>query len=314
MSSPRPQAPQAACGDAWGVVMTTQSTRSFSSGRPRNTASRAVADVKASQPKGRVYHFAYLMRARDGRRLLPHQVRDATPALMIFDILRMQGYAYGSTILNYPMPRGTPTIEVDHTFLGRRDLLLLAGRPPMDDENWPLKRGLARSHTSLEDKVFASLRPCFREVARSHVWLADAFARACPRAVFEKASITFRQNAGASYLYTNSPDTWPKAADEDATAAYMVFQPEIWPGGPDVLAAFAMGGTETLGWAHLLRTRFAHLVGVPGFVMAEMITTPPPESTSDLSFVDEWRVEILTGEKPVPVDGPTSSDPRRAIG
>jgi hypothetical protein len=285
--------------------MSTQTTRT-THGRPRTSVARAVTDIKETLQNGRIYHFAYMIRPREGRKLLPHQVRDSVAAMLTTNVLHTQGFGCSIPIFNYPMPYGTPTIEVDDSFLRRQDLLLLTGRPPMDDENWPLKRGMARSHTSLEEKVFAVLRPYFHECARSHVALAAPFIRVCPPAVVEKSKIEFFQNGGASYRrFAGGPEGWCKPEHERTTAAYMIFEPETWPGGPKLLALFAMGGPETLGWAHIIHSRFSHLVCVPGFVMAEMITTPAPDWMSDLSFVDEWQVELLSGDSPItPNPGP----------
>ena len=92
------------------------------------------------------------------------------------------------------------------------------------------------------------------------------------------------------------------------TAAYLVHLPEVWAGGPALLAAFGMGGTETLGWARLLATRYSHLLCTEAFVMAEIDTGELPPEPHDLSFVDTWTVNMLT-EVPERKE-PARSEPR----
>jgi hypothetical protein len=38
--------------------------------------------------------------------------------------------------------------------------------------------------------------------------------------------------------------------------------------------------------------------------MAEIITTELPERAADLSFVDQWRVELLSGSRPICINQP----------
>src|SRR6185503_1572604 len=80
------------------------------------------------------------------------------------------------------------------------------------------------------------------------------------------------------------------------SAAFMIFEPEAWPGGPGLLAACGMGGTETLVWAYVLRPRFSHLVGQCRFVMAKIIEQDLPEQPLTMDFANSWDIRLLTGQ------------------
>jgi hypothetical protein len=43
----------------------------------------------------------------------------------------------------------------------------------------------------------------------------------------------------------------------------------------------------------LLRTKYPHLLEVPGFTMAEISAGDLPSRPLDLSFADSWQVELL---------------------
>jgi hypothetical protein len=77
------------------------------------------------------------------------------------------------------------------------------------------------------------------------------------------------------------------------TAVYLAYLAHAWPGGPGLLAAFGIGGTETLGWCYLLATRFRELVCTVPFVMAEIEAKEPPGRPHTIDFVDGWNVRLL---------------------
>jgi hypothetical protein len=59
-----------------------------------------------------------------------------------------------------------------------------------------------------------------------------------------------------------------------------------------------MGGTDSLIWSHLLRTKFHHEVKLdrPKIIMAEIKTRKIPEKTNSLSFADDWETKVLLNE------------------
>lgn len=265
--------------------------------RPQSREVRFFAHLREVMPSKQFFRFSYYVPRKKGRPSLPHQLRDGDAALELSEVLRTQGYEYGEVLLNYPAQQEAQAIEIDDTFLSPADLLLLTTRPPLDDEDEPLRKTVHRSHTTLEDKVFAALRPYFKRCNRSQIILSESLVRTLPPEVARKSNIQYRQHGGASYdRYTAGPgDDWHKRPSHlRLTAAYLAYTEHAWEGGPALLAAFAMGGTETLVWAHLLRTKFSYLVCTTPFVMAEMTAKEPPTRSTDLSFADEWNVEILT--------------------
>jgi hypothetical protein len=225
--------------------------------------------------------------------LLLHQLRDADAALELAHILYQRDYEYGGLLLNYPRESKEESRVVDDSFLTPDDLILITGRPPLDDEEIRPRRGIiGRSHTTLEDRIFSTLRRYFHSCARSEITLSRELTNRLPRDARRYRDVEFR-------LYLDRADIGRlggrKARDIDsrATMAYLVFTQTTWPGGPGLLCAFGMGGQETLLWGYFLRTKFSHLVCRSEFAMAEIVEKHFEQPKDDLSFADDWDVRIL---------------------
>jgi hypothetical protein len=90
------------------------------------------------------------------------------------------------------------------------------------------------------------------------------------------------------------------------TAAFLLVR-RLEPDGPTLIVAFGMDGIMTLTWCYLLRTKFAHLLSTPRFVMAEIQTTDIPKQPTSLAFAESWPVKIIL-DVPPDVIGPPSID------
>lgn len=242
----------------------------------------------------RYFHrFSYFTAQKRDRDLLLHQLRDGDAALELSDVLFSEGYRYGGLILNYPTEGKLDRRALDDTFLKPRDLVLLTTRPPLDDTVDQPRKRLDRSYTTLEEKIFAALRQYFQHCSRSQVIISEGVARQLP-GTFNKRNIQFKQNLSPVY---DACDGRKYSGRPPLTAVYLVSIPEAWTGGPGLLCVFGMGGKETLGWTHLLRTRYNGLVPrllkSGGMIMAEIeqqeIRVPP----DSLSFSQDWKMEIL---------------------
>jgi len=253
----------------------------------------------------RFYRFSYFVQTQRDRDLLIHQLRDADASLKISGVLSNLGYRFGGLLFNYPA-NADRTIPVDSSFLRPGDLLLLTTRPPLDDELDRTRSRLQRSHTTLEDKVFACLEQYFHHCSRAEVVLTKSLASRLPKQIAERREVVFREYGGA-FCERYSGRT--RRRHLLTTITYMTFTPEAWPKGPGLLTVFGMGGPETLIWAHVLRTRFAHLVCSRSFVMAEMTEQVVPSGELDLSFSDRWQVNLLAE---IPLDE-VKGKPRAAL-
>jgi len=245
------------------------------------------------------------MRSRDDRPLYPFQMRDGYAALSLVTALTEQGYRFAGPIFNYPSD-GPKLIEVDDTYLGENDLIVLTTRPPMNDQQVPDRRGHKRSFTTTEQKVFDALSKYLEWCTRVEVVLTAAAAATSPE-VAARRSNEFRQNGGSTYRAYGSPVTreFVKVPLRDArTAVFLIYEGHAWPGGPGLLAAFGMGGTETLVWCHLLATTYRRYLCTTPFVMAEMRTGHLPERPATMGFAEERKVTILG-----PTDRPMADDP-----
>lgn len=278
--------------------------------KPSRTSQRNDGDLCNETEKRRTYAFMYMIPPRkDGdstRPYGPHCLRDGQASTHIQSILSQRGYESGQTpIINFPgdPETETPAGHFDHSFLTKNDCLVMTTRPPMHDLEEPtIKPPIKRSYTKLEGLVLGLLGRYFRYCSRVQVHLTRDVAHSSPAPVGERSSAQFRQRGGPwCSEYSPQGISWRRPQVETTTFVYLVNEPEIWPGGPSLVLAFGLGGMTTLGWTRLLQTRFSHLVGVPGFVMAQIVVKESPQVFYDLSFVDTWEVELLTGSSPVRV-------------
>jgi len=254
----------------------------------------------------RFFRYAYCTPYRKDRELHPFQLRDGDAALYLSDVLRDCGYRFESAIVNNPGTRTRPSPSAD-VVPGEDDLLLLTTRPPMDDDVMGEKKGIRRSYNALEERLFEGpLRERFAHCSRSEVLLTDETAAIAPEVAARQTNI-FRQNCGAMYQTYGSPRTreWHRFKQAPPlTAAFLVYEEHAWPGGPALLAAFGMGGTETLVWCYQLARRFSHLLFSTPFAMAEMRPGPVKEPPTSIRFADSWEVTILGVAEPKPRSGP----------
>jgi hypothetical protein len=263
----------------------------------------------------RWYRFSYHLQPKGSdRALFPHQLRDGDAALFLAPVLEARGYSYGGPIFNYPHRLQAPTelIQVDTSTICLRpqDLLLLTTRPPLDDADEGLKTRVLRSHTTLEDRIFKhALRPHLQRCSRLQVIVAEEHARAFSGVASRRNMVfkLYRHSGGKGnsskgdlgarihkYLPHGSTAWRRPAQGTSVSAAFMIFEPHAWPGGPGLLAAFGMGGTETLVWAYMLRTRFPHLIATCRFVMAEIVEQELPDQPLTMDFADRWDIRLLT--------------------
>jgi hypothetical protein len=234
------------------------------------------------------------MPSRDGRQQYPFQMRDGDAGLFLITALQELGYKYAGPIFNFPLP-GPELIEVDNSDWGRGDVIVVSTRPPMNDWEVPERRSSRPSNTTMEAKLFQALKKYIKWCTRAEIVLSAEAAATSPE-VAKRASIEFRQHLGSTYKSYGSPETreFKKFQLRDAlTAVFLVYVEEAWPGGPGVLAAFGMGGTETLVWCHRLATEYPHLLCTTPFVMAEMRIGDLPERPQTMEFANSWEITIL---------------------
>jgi hypothetical protein len=219
-------------------------------------------------------------------------MRDGYAALALSPAVVELGYRYSTPIFNFPSDE---PIDVDASWLRPRDLIVITTRPPMNDHKREERRASKRSNTSIEKEVFKALRKYLTVCSRGEVVLSDAAAATSPE-VAKRASMLFRQNNGSTYLSYGSPVTREFVSFQlrDAlTAVFLIYVEQAWPGGPGLLAAFGMAGTETLVWCHRLATEYRHLLCTTPFVMGEMRTGRIPDRPDTMDFARSWEITIL---------------------
>jgi hypothetical protein len=211
-------------------------------------------------------------------------------------------------------------VKVDTSFLGPDDYVVQTTRPFLHDHIQEGHKAGERSNTSLEIKVFKFLEQFFETLSRAQVQLSAPMSKELEKAArlrgddsANKAEIKFlihtrNERAQGSYnefkrrgtLKWSQPSAFEKGERIYKTAVYLVNAENVLDNGAGLIIAFGMSGLATLAWAYLLQTgkdsagrKLATLLDRPSFVMAEMtVGTKPPEPT-DLSFLNDWKVDIL---------------------
>jgi len=245
----------------------------------------------------RCFRFAYHMPVRRGRQMYPFQMRDGDAALFLSHALAERGFRFHGPLFNFPAA-GPDPVPVDESFFRETDLILLSTRPPIDDCSVEGRPRMSRSFTTLEDKLFQTVTQWLARCARTEILLTDDAARVSPE-IAARQSMIFHRNCDARYQSYGSPVTgeWRHFKTTPLTATFLLYAEHAWPGGPALLTAFGMGGTDTLVWCYLLATRFANLLCTTPFAMAEMRTGVWPERPESMSFADSWEVTVLGAAK-----------------
>jgi len=182
-----------------------------------------------------------------------HKIRDGLASGLLISFLHRLGYEYGGPVLNLPDSiaeelKCTGKIRDTNDPAGSSDLLLLTTRPPLKDfeDGQPYtKRYILRSHTAVEKTVFDELQAFFSECSRDYVNLRPEVL--LPPGFEDLRGVAFEQSRGA-------PAKTSAHCALDETVAYMLSTRPVRPDGPRLVAAFGIGGTETLLLAYLIRT------------------------------------------------------------
>jgi hypothetical protein len=240
----------------------------------------------------RVFRLAFHSSHSNDLRRRIHQLRDGDAFVEISPVLYARGYEYGGLVLNLPPGESGKVYDVDVSFLTSSDLLVVNTRPPLHDVEEEDKKRVATSSTNLEEKLFDAVKSYLVKCARSRVKLSETMAGQLSEGYRDRAHIWFHEYTDGSYIkYRGLHDkAWQTPSGPDRTAFYLIRIPEIWEGGPGLLVAFGMSGTETLVWSYLLRTRFPDWVLSYEFLIAEAVPGILPQQPSDLSFADSWEV------------------------
>lgn len=208
--------------------------------------------------KGRFFPMVYYQSDRDLRldsrafETQIHKIRDGLALTVIASTLCEEGWSYGATILNYPAaerPKNQNRIAPTEADITPSDILLQVTRPPLDEGT--ARRPLRVSGNGIEQQAFRAFRRVLADCDRSCVILSDLVRARLSEKDERYYHIKFEEYQGARIHYLHSKQA---PEDERLTMGYLVSVPHAGPNSCRVLAAFGMGGTETLTFAHLLRT------------------------------------------------------------
>lgn len=222
------------------------------------------------------YPMVYYLKEKDlGMRRFDsqiHKTRDGLALLELSPLIHGAGYTYGGTILNVPkkfqreLAAKGQLSEKPHS-VSSADMVLLATRPALDDDEEDDERPLLRSDGCIEKAAFAALRRIFETCDRANVSLS-------PEVMLDECHeylrrIQFRQNQGGRIRFFDTPTGEVEPADPQRTVGYVVGVPQLATEKTRLTVVFGMGGTETLWLCHLLRTHLAN-------EFHRVLTTPEP--------------------------------------
>ncbi len=245
---------------------------------------------------GKFVRFCYLSNDPHDRPLRPHQLRDESVVVELYDQLKRSGLDYGGVFLNWTYPRLTEDTSLDEFArlnLGEQDVLLLTTRPPMDDE-FGEKHPLGKTNSELEIAIFKVLRrECFNTCKRTRISLCDHLKGAMQPGFERRFSARF-YSTGAYAPYMERDPIAKRSLRSDKSAGYLVHVP-LGQGRPHLLAVFGMNGPMSLLWAYRLgRMReLAWAIKAPSLLMAEIsVTNIIPDRPTTFGFCDQWKVDI----------------------
>jgi hypothetical protein len=253
-----------------------------------------------------VFANSYGSFGRVGRGARSWWERDSIALRYLAGAFHDLGFTFGGTILNAP-GIGSNIRPVDVSGFQPNDLIFQATRPPIHDEEVGGKKLVPRSYTSLEQRILCDDGPFkrwFRTLSRAEVVLTkDATDLAVEIAALRTQE--YFQYRGSMYRYVISANGKKRRCGKSfaRTAAYLVYTPHLWPGGPAYLCAFGLGAADTLAWCVQLATRFRDLLMTTSFAMAELPTGAWPEDVDTTNFAMD-RLATILGSASAPAEPP----------
>jgi hypothetical protein len=251
------------------------------------------------QTSKRFYRWSYYNSPKGDNHLRPHQLRDGDAFCELMPVLYQQGFEFGGVILNYPVVTTDdkpPLRPVDDSFIAQNDLVVMTTRPPIHDHIARNRKRILRSFTTLEEDLLKMLEPHLPTSTRLKLHLSTGIESRLPRTHKNRSMIEFLES-GATYksLRTYGPERPQSGLSPVRTACYLFSLPNTGEHTHNLLCVFGMGGTETLLWSYLLRTRHAELLHMthPRFILAELYPQPIPDLPDDLSFADSWKLDVI---------------------
>lgn len=247
----------------------------------------------------RFFSFTYFQKAKDlragtgkGERRIEtqiHKIRDGLALLELATVLNREGLSYGGPILNVPMSiqdklrarvETQRIIRQEHLALRTGDVALLTTRPPLDDHDTPARRIIERSGSPLEREIFAGVRPFFSTCDRALMVIADEWQpRSNSIGAKKLRQVVFHQGQGAHVKEFSGDREYRKSGKVEAqlSLGYLLTVPPTGSRPYRIVAAFGIGGTETLWFCHLLRSlhdRRAPRAPWPTDLLRSALTSP----------------------------------------
>jgi hypothetical protein len=188
-----------------------------------------------------------------------HKVRDGYSLHVLSTTFASKEMRYAGAILNVPQAIRTAKGLREATVpLTKDDVVIQCTRPPLNDADNEVKRAVDRCGGGFEQMLWPRLKALFDNCDRSEVALASTLRSYGANVPEHYRWVKFYQEnkkgemRGGRVQEIDAGNSHRKPLEPDLTIGYLVSIPHVDPLDFRFIAAFGMGGTETLWLAHIL--------------------------------------------------------------
>jgi len=224
-------------------------------------------------------------------------------------------YSDCGLILNLPpgvfAEEGPPFAK--SSLITNEDLLILATRPPLEDDDEMDLRSISRSGSDLEVAIFTKLSKIFDYCNRKQVLLSETLSRTFKGDAMNYAAVQFNVKNNAFYSrygcvtegtihsrLTKLEQIKPKRVNK--TLGYLIYIPDIpFNDGISLLTSFGMNGTSNLLWNFIVKT-----------YLCDDVRKIVAGNQSHV-IVGEFSMNLLDDQRPSYLSADLVSPPRKII-
>jgi len=220
--------------------------------------------MKKIQSPSRYWLSFYWVKAKDIGEDRPfetaiNKVRDGYSLHVLSTAFVAKGMCYGGAILNVPdVIRTDKKLSEVPLPLSKNDVVIQCTRPPLNDADNEVKRAVDKCGGGFEQMLWPRLKGMFDNCDRSEVALSSTLRSGGANVPDDYRWVKFYQEnkkgemRGGRVHELDAGCSHRKSLEPDLTIGYLVSIPRVDPLGFRFIAAFGMGGTETLWLAHIL--------------------------------------------------------------
>ena len=197
--------------------------------------------------------------------------------------------------------------------ISSEDLLILATRPPLEDDGEMDLRSITKSGSDLEEAIFDQLSKVFDHCNRKQVLLSESLVRNLKGEARNYSAVQFNVKNNAFYNRHGYVKEGPihtrldrleriKPKKLKKTLGYLIYIPDIpFNDGLSLLTSFGMNGTSNLLWNFIVKTYLCDDV-------RKIVTDNQPHI-----IVGEFSLNLPDDQRPSYISPDLVSPPRKII-